>query len=74
MHVHVLIRRAMPLLWPQVGRDVSDEGMLDWMLPDVQGRRILRCVRTGVALVQKPYLLLQRPSLHECLHVNLHCS
>ena len=48
--VHALIRHAMPLWWLQVGRDVSDEGVLDWMLPDVQGKRILRCVRTGVAL------------------------
>ena len=55
--VHVLIRRAMPLLWPQVDRDVSDEGMLNWMLPDVQGKRILRCVHIGLALGSEAQLV-----------------
>lgn len=48
---HGLIRRAMPaLLWPQGDKDVSDEGMLDYMLPNVKGDRILRYVSAQLVL------------------------
>jgi hypothetical protein len=64
--VHGLIRRVMPaLLWSQGDKDVSDEGMLDYMLPDVKGKRILRCV--CVQLVLGFLRLLQRASLHDCV-------
>jgi hypothetical protein len=53
------------LLWSQGDQDVSDEGMLDYMLPDVKGERILRCVR--VQLVLGFSRLLHRASLHNCV-------